>query len=160
MSSQLGPGLSFLDSVMSNSVPTIEAIERAYGRKDLPPFRPGDTVKVHALISEGGKERLQIFEGVCIHRKRGGGRGSFTIRKVSSSHGVGVERVWPENSPLVVKVDLVSRGKVRRAKLYYLRNLRGNAARIKSKLGDYGSALALSSESEPSGDDAPAQQGE
>lgn len=145
---------------MSNSVPTIEAIERAYGRKDLPPFRPGDTVKVHALISEGGKERLQIFEGVCIHRKRGGGRGSFTIRKVSSSHGVGVERVWPENSPLVVKVDLVSRGKVRRAKLYYLRNLRGNAARIKSKLGDYGSALALSSESEPSGDDAPAQQGE
>lgn len=146
---------------MSNSVPTIEAIERAYGRKDLPPFRPGDTVKVHALISEGGKERLQIFEGVCIHRKRGGGRGSFTIRKVSSSHGVGVERVWPENSPLVAKVELVSRGKVRRAKLYYLRDLRGNAARIKSKLGDYGSALALSSEPAESGDDsAPAQQGE
>lgn len=127
---------------MSNSVPTIEAIERAANRSDLPQFRAGDTIRVHALISEGGKERVQVFEGVCIHRKRGGGRGSFTVRKVSSSHGVGVERVWPENSPRVVKVELVNRGKVRRAKLYYLRNLRGNAARIKSKLGDYGEVIA------------------
>jgi large subunit ribosomal protein L19 len=133
---------------MSNSIPTIEAIERANQRSeaDLPPFRAGDTVRVHALISEGGKDRIQVFEGVCIHRKRRGGRGSFTVRKVSSSHGVGVERVWPENSPRVVKVELVNRGKVRRAKLYYLRNLRGNAARIKSKLGDYGELMARQSE--------------
>ncbi len=127
---------------MSNSIPAIEAIERAEKRHELPMFRAGDTVRVHALISEGNKERIQVFEGVCIHRKRGGGRGSFTVRKVSSSHGVGVERVWPENSPRVTKVELVTRGKVRRAKLYYLRDLRGNAARITSKLGDYGKILA------------------
>jgi large subunit ribosomal protein L19 len=109
-------------------------------------FRAGDTIRVHALISEGNKERIQVFEGVCIHRKRGGGRGSFTVRKVSSSHGVGVERVWPDNSPRVTKVELVTRGKVRRAKLYYLRELRGNAARITSKLGNYGAILARQSE--------------
>jgi len=126
--------------VMSNSCPTIEAIERGYKRSDLPLFRSGDTVRVHALISEGGKERIQVFEGVCIHRKRGGARGSFTVRKVS--HGVGVERVWPENSPRVVKVELVSRGRVRRAKLYYLRDLSGNAARIREKLGDYADLLS------------------
>ncbi len=131
---------------MSNSIPAIEAIERAEKRHELPMFRAGDTVRVHALISEGNKERIQVFEGVCIHRKRGGGRGSFTVRKVSSSHGVGVERVWPENSPRVTKVELVTRGKVRRAKLYYLRELRGNAARITSKLGDYGSILARQAE--------------
>jgi len=125
---------------MSNSCPTIEAIERSYSRSDLPQFRSGDTVRVHAMISEGGKDRVQIFEGVCIHRKKGGARGSFTVRKVS--HGVGVERVWPENSPRVVKVELVSRGRVRRAKLYYLRDLSGNAARIKEKLGDYAALLS------------------
>jgi large subunit ribosomal protein L19 len=125
---------------MSNSCPTIEAIERSYRRSDLPQFRSGDTVRVHAMISEGGKDRVQVFEGVCIHRKSGGARGSFTVRKVS--HGVGVERVWPENSPRVVKVELVSRGKVRRAKLYYLRDLSGNAARIKEKLGDYAALLS------------------
>ena len=126
---------------MSYTSPTIAAIERAHLRTDLPEFRAGDTVKVHALISEGGKDRVQVFEGVCIHRKRGGARGSFTVRKMS--HGVGVERVWPEGSPLVVKVELVNRGKVRRGKLYYLRGLRGNAARIKTKLGAYASTLAL-----------------
>jgi len=125
---------------MSNSCPTIEAIERSYSRSDLPQFRSGDTVRVHAMISEGGKDRVQVFEGVCIHRKKGGARGSFTVRKVS--HGVGVERVWPENSPRVVKVELVSRGRVRRAKLYYLRDLSGNAARIKEKLGDYAAILS------------------
>ncbi len=125
---------------MSNSCPTIEAIERSYRRADLPAFRSGDTIRVHALISEGGKDRVQVFEGVCIHRKKGGGRGSFTVRKVS--HGVGVERVWPENSPRVVKVELVSRGRVRRAKLYYLRDLSGNAARIREKLGDYAELLS------------------
>lgn len=125
-----------------NTTPIIAAIERSSARNDLPPFRAGDTIRVHALISEGGKERIQVFEGVCIHRKHGGGRGSFTVRKVSTAGGVGVERVWPEGSPRVVKVELVNRGRVRRAKLYYLRNLRGNAARIKSKLGDYGDLIA------------------
>ena len=118
---------------MSYTSPTIAAIERAQLRTDLPEFRAGDTVKVHALISEGGKDRVQVFEGVCIHRKRGGARGSFTIRKMS--HGVGVERVWPEGSPLVVKVELVNRGKVRRGKLYYLRGRTGKRARIAEKTG-------------------------
>jgi large subunit ribosomal protein L19 len=125
-----------------NTTPIIDAIERKHARSDLPQFRAGDTIRVHALISEGGKERVQVFEGVCIHRKRGGARGSFTVRKVSTAGGVGVERVWPESSPRVVKVELVNRGRVRRAKLYYLRNLRGNAARIKSKLGDYAEVIA------------------
>jgi large subunit ribosomal protein L19 len=125
---------------MSSSPPTIESIERGYRRADLPRFRAGDTIRVHARITEGSKERIQVFEGVCIHRKRGGARGSFTVRKVS--HGVGVERVWPESSPRVVKVELITRGRVRRAKLYYLRSLRGNAARIKAKIGDYADVLA------------------
>jgi large subunit ribosomal protein L19 len=129
---------------MSYSCPTIEAIENVQRRGDLPEFRAGDTIKVHALISEGGKERIQIFEGVCIHRKRGGARGSFTVRKVS--HGVGVERVFMEGSSRVVKIELVTRGRVRRAKLYYLRELRGNAARIKAKLGGYASTLATTEE--------------
>ncbi len=125
---------------MSYTSPIIAAIEQASVRHDIPEFRAGDTVKVHALISEGGKERIQIFEGVCIHRKRGGARGSFTVRKVS--HGVGVERVFMEGSNRVTKVELVTRGKVRRAKLYYLRGLRGNAARIRRKLGSYASVLS------------------
>ena len=142
---------------MSNSIPAIEAIERAEKRNELPMFRAGDTIRVHALISEGNKERIQVFEGVCIHRKRGGGRGSFTVRKVSSSHGVGVERVWPENSPRVTKVELVNRGKVRRAKLYYLRELRGNAARITSKLGGYGAILARQAEKQAQAEQAQAE---
>jgi large subunit ribosomal protein L19 len=124
---------------MSNSNPLIEAIEASYKRSDVPEFRPGDTIRVHARISEGGKDRIQVFQGVCIHRKHGGARGSFTVRKIS--HGVGVERVWAINSPRVVKVELVSRGKVRKAKLYYLRNLSGNAARIRARLGGYASEL-------------------
>lgn len=131
---------------MSFTSPIIQGIENAHRRTDLPEFRAGDTIKVHALISEGGKERVQVFEGVCIHRKRGGARGSFTVRKMS--HGVGVERVWLEASPLVTKVELVNRGRVRRGKLYYLRALRGNAARIRTKLGSYASAL-VPPESEP-----------
>lgn len=137
---------------MSNSSPLIESIEKTGVRSEpLPEFRPGDTVAVHALISEGGKERIQVFEGVCIHRKGGGDRGSFTVRKVSKSHGVGVERVWPVNSPRVVKVELVNRGKVRRAKLYYLRELRGNATRIQTKLGDYGKLMAKQAEAQEAG---------
>lgn len=125
---------------MSYTSPILQRIENAHLRTDFPEFRAGDTIKVHALISEGGKERIQVFEGVCIHRKRGGARGSFTVRKMS--HGVGVERVWHDASPLVTKVELVNRGRVRRGKLYYLRALRGNAARIRTKLGSYASALA------------------
>ncbi|MBZ5708282.1 50S ribosomal protein L19 [Nannocystis pusilla] len=128
---------------MSNSNPLIEAIEASYKRSDVPEFRPGDTIRVHAKISEGGKDRIQVFQGVCIHRKRGGARGSFTVRKIS--HGVGVERVWAVNSPRVVKVELVSRGRVRKAKLYYLRNLSGNAARIRARLGGYANDLLTSS---------------
>lgn len=131
---------------MSYSCPTITEIERTQLRTDLPEFRAGDTIRVHALISEGNKERIQIFEGVCIHRKRGGARGSFTVRKVS--HGIGVERVWPEGSPRVTKIELVNRGRVRRAKLYYLRELRGNAARIRTKLGAYSSKV-LAAEPQP-----------
>jgi len=140
---------------MSFTSPIIQGIENAHLRTDLPEFRAGDTVKVHALISEGGKERVQIFEGVCIHRKRGGARGSFTVRKVS--HGVGVERVWPEASPLVTKVELVNRGRVRRGKLYYLRSLRGNAARIRTKLGTYASALTVSEPEPAAVAEAPAE---
>ncbi len=120
---------------MSYSSPTIGSIEQELARKDIPHFRAGDRVKVHALISEGGKERVQIFEGVCIHRSNRGARGSFTVRKVSD--GIGVERVWPLQSPRVTKVELVSRGRVRRAKLYYLRERSGNSARIREKIGAY-----------------------
>ena len=91
---------------MSNSSPFIEKIENTYKRSDLPEFRPGDTIRVHAKISEGGKDRIQMFQGVCIHRKRNGGRGAFTVRKIS--HGIGVERVWAVNSPRVVKIELMS----------------------------------------------------
>jgi large subunit ribosomal protein L19 len=120
---------------MSHSSPIIQDLERELFRKDIPEFRAGDRIAVHALISEGGKERIQVFEGVCIHRRNIGLRGSFTVRKVTDN--VGVERVWALNSPRVTKIELISRGKVRRAKLYYLRDRRGNAARIKRKVGDY-----------------------
>lgn len=125
---------------MSHSSPIIQDLEQDLARADLPEFRAGDRVAVHALISEGGKDRIQVFEGVCIHRRNRGLRGSFTVRKVTDN--VGVERVWQLSSPRVTKVELISRGRVRRAKLYYLRDLRGNAARIKRKVGDYKSAMA------------------
>ena len=125
---------------MSQASPIIQDLEQSLVRNDIPEFRAGDTIAVHALISEGGKERIQVFEGVCIHRKRRGLRGSFTVRKVTDN--IGVERVWSLASPRVTKVELISRGRVRRAKLYYLRDRRGNAARIKRKVGDYKSALA------------------
>ncbi len=100
-------------------------------KDDLPDFGAGDTVKVLYLVREGEKERIQVFEGVCL-RRRGGGMGeSFTIRKVSN--GIGVERMFPLHSPFVTGIDVVRRGRVRRAKLYYLRGLRGKAARIQEK---------------------------
>jgi large subunit ribosomal protein L19 len=125
---------------MSHASPIIQELEQELARNDIPEFRPGDRIAVHALISEGGKDRVQVFEGVCIHRKNKGLRGSFTVRKVTDN--IGVERVWSLASPRVTKIELISRGRVRRAKLYYLRDRRGNAARIKRKVGDYKSAQA------------------
>jgi large subunit ribosomal protein L19 len=109
----------------------IDQIDREQLRLDMPDFRVGDTVKVHNRIIEGNKERIQIFEGVVIRRKSGGMAASYTVRKVT--HGVGVEKTFPLHTPRVEKVEVVNRGKVRRARLYYLRNLRGKAARIKEK---------------------------
>src|SRR5256885_2187183 len=106
----------------------VALIERENMRKDLPTFKPGDTVKVHVRIKEGEKERIQIYEGVVIARKGAGGSKAFTVRKIS--HGVGVERMFLESSPKVAKLEVVQQGKVRRAKLYYLRALEGRAAKI------------------------------
>jgi len=107
----------------------IQEIEAGYLRK-LPDFRPGDTIRVHLKIMEGDKERVQSFEGVCIARRRGGNRGTITVRKMS--FGQGVERIFPLSSPRIEKIDVVQRGRVRRSKLFYLRNLRGKKARIKA----------------------------
>ena len=110
----------------------LDSIEKAQMREGIPEFQPGDTVRVHVRIKESEtKERLQAFEGIVIARKGGGIRETFTVRK--TSFGVGVERVFPLHGPIVGKIELVRRGRVRRAKLYYLRNLRGKAARIKER---------------------------
>ncbi|HZR84369.1 MAG TPA: 50S ribosomal protein L19 [Candidatus Binatia bacterium] len=109
----------------------IEAIEAEQLRSDVPAFRPGDTVKVHVKVVEGEKERIQVFEGVVIRRSNGGNRETFTVRKVS--YGIGVERTFPVHSPRIDKVEIVTRGRVRRAKLYYLRELSGKAARIQEE---------------------------
>ena len=109
----------------------IEALERESMRLDLPDFGPGDTVKVHVKIIEGEKERIQVFQGVVISIRKGASNATFTVRKVS--YGVGVERVFPMHSPIIEAVEVVTRGRVRRAKIYYLRKLRGKAARIKEK---------------------------
>lgn len=100
-------------------------------REDVPTFRPGDTVRVNVRVREGDKERLQAFEGVVLRRKGGGVNETFTVRKVSN--GVGVERIFPLHSPVVASVDVVREGRVRRAKLYYLRKLSGKAARIRER---------------------------
>ncbi|MGD9630093.1 MAG: 50S ribosomal protein L19 [Pyrinomonadaceae bacterium] len=109
----------------------LDVVEKTQLKENIPAFQPGDTVKVHVRIKEGNKERLQIFEGVCIARKHGGARETITVRKVS--FGVGVERIFPLHATIVDHIDVVRRGKVRRAKLYYLRDLRGKAARIKER---------------------------
>ena len=109
----------------------IEALEREQMRLDIPDFRSGDTVKVHAKIKEGDKERIQIFQGVVIRKRKGKMGATFTVRKVS--YGIGVERIFPVHSPNIDKVEIVSRGKVRRGRLYYMRGLKGKAARIKEK---------------------------
>ena len=121
--------------------PLLKEIENSYRRADLPELRSGDSVRVHTLIKEGDKERVQVFEGVVIGQHRGGSRASFTVRKVS--YGVGVERIFPLHTSRIEKIEVVARGEVRRARLNYLRGLEGKAARIKG---------------EKSGDDAAEQQ--
>jgi large subunit ribosomal protein L19 len=109
----------------------MEKIEKEQMRLDMPDFKPGDSVRVHVKIREAGKERVQAFEGVVTRRRGEGLRSTFTVRKVS--YGVGVERTFPLHSPMIEFVELVQRGKVRRARLYYLRKLRGKAARIQER---------------------------
>ena len=108
-----------------------DLVEQPFLRSDIPEFRPGDTVKVHVRVVEGTRERVQVFQGVVIRRQNGGLRETFTVRKIS--FGVGVERTFPVHSPSIARLELVSRGRVRRAKLYYLRDLRGKKARIKER---------------------------
>jgi large subunit ribosomal protein L19 len=113
---------------------SLDFIDDPSRRKDLPPFRVGDTVRVHVQVREGEKERIQVFEGVVIRRRGGGAGETFTVRKISN--GVGVERIFPVLSPAVTKVEIKSRGYVRRSRLYYLRDLRGKKARLHSKVRD------------------------
>jgi large subunit ribosomal protein L19 len=110
---------------------TLDSLDAASLRSDIPDFRPGDTVKVHVRVVEGNRSRIQLFQGVVIRRQGGGVRETFTVRKVS--FGVGVERTFPVHTPIIDKIEVVTRGDVRRAKLYYLRDLRGKAAKIKEK---------------------------
>ena len=109
----------------------IEQLEKENIRLDLPRFSAGDTVKVHVKIKEGEKERIQAFQGVVISKRRGSSHATFTVRKVS--YGIGVERIFPMHSPIIDKIEILTRGRVRRAKIYYLRKLRGKAARIREK---------------------------
>jgi large subunit ribosomal protein L19 len=110
---------------------TLDAVDAASLRSDIPPFRAGDTLKVHVRVVEGNRSRIQVFQGVAIRRQGSGVRETFTVRKIS--FGVGVERTFPVHSPIIEKIEIVTRGDVRRAKLYYLRNLRGKAAKIREK---------------------------
>ena len=110
----------------------IKNIESAQLKAEVPEFRVGDTVRVHALIKEGNRERIQVFEGVVLKRQGGGSKETFTVRK--SSNGVGVEKTWPLHSPHVVKVEVIRQGKVRRAKLNYLRDRVGKAAKVKERV--------------------------
>ncbi|SOC48620.1 LSU ribosomal protein L19P [Blastococcus aggregatus] len=110
---------------------TLDALDADSLRDDIPTFRPGDTVKVHVRVVEGTRSRIQVFQGVILRRQGGGIRETFTVRKVS--FGVGVERTFPVHTPVVEKIEVLTRGDVRRAKLYYLRELRGKAAKIKEK---------------------------
>jgi large subunit ribosomal protein L19 len=110
---------------------TLDALDAQLLRSDIPDFRPGDTLKVHVKVIEGNRSRIQVFQGVVIRRQGSGARETFTVRKVS--FGVGVERTFPVHSPNIDKIEVATRGDVRRAKLYYLRELRGKAAKIKEK---------------------------
>ncbi len=109
----------------------IDQLEKEQMRTDIPHFRPGDTVKVHVKIREGEKDRIQIFQGIVIVKKKGGLRSTFTVRKIS--YGIGVERVFPLHSPTIDKLEIIEKGIVRRSRLYYLRQLKGKAARVKTQ---------------------------
>ena len=109
----------------------IETIENEQMRVDIPDFRAGDTIKVHARIKEGEKERIQVFQGTVVRKRKGRTGATFTVRKIS--YGIGVERIFPLHSPTIDKIELVTRGKVRRGRIYYLRKLRGKAARVKER---------------------------
>lgn len=109
----------------------IDRIEKEHMRVDIPPFRPGDTIKVHVKIREGEKARIQVFQGIVIAKRKGGMGASFTVRKIS--YGIGVEKIFPLHSPTIDKIEIISRGRVRRSRLYYLRKLRGKAARVKTR---------------------------
>jgi ribosomal protein L19 len=111
----------------------LDAVDAASLRKDIPNFRPGDELKVHVRVIEGNKSRIQVFQGLVISRKGSGIRETFTVRKIS--YGVGVERVFPVHAPVIEKIELVRKGEVRRSKLYYLRDLRGKAAKIRERRG-------------------------
>ena len=112
----------------------VQQVEETFLKTDIPEFRAGDTVRVHVRVVEGEKERIQVFQGVVIGRRGGGTRETFTVRKISG--GIGVERIFPVHSPILDKIEVVRQGKVRRAKLYYLRGLRGKAARIEERQDD------------------------
>ena len=112
----------------------LEKIEQQQMKKDLPEFRPGDTVRVHVKIKEGDKERIQVFEGMAISLRRARNHSTFTVRKISFGHGV--ERIFPLHSPVIDKIEVVRPGRVRRAKLYYLRRLKGKAARVRAAQTD------------------------
>lgn len=130
-------------SLASNNTSSskVALVEKQQTRTDLPNFKPGDTVRVHVRIKEGEKERTQAYDGVCIARQNAGANRSFTVRKMS--HGVGVERIFMDSSPKVAKVEIVAEGKVRRAKLYYLRKLEGRAAKIERDIaGEAATAAA------------------
>lgn len=109
----------------------IETLENEQMRLDIPKFKAGDTIRVHARIKEGEKERIQVFQGFVLRKRKGRTSATFTVRKVS--YGIGVERVFPLHSPTIDKIELVTRGRVRRGRLYYMRKLRGKAARIREK---------------------------
>ena len=143
----------------------IDAVQPTPARRDLPPFRPGDTVRVHVNITEGEKQRIQVFEGVVIRRRGHRASASFTVRKVS--YGVGVERVFMIESPHVKKVEIKARGHVRRAKLYFLRELRGKKARLRTKVRDLSGLISeeeaegpLVAEAEPESAEEPAAEAE
>lgn len=121
----------------------ITQIEKEYLKENIPPFKSGDTLKVHVKIKEGDKERIQIFQGTVIGRRGGGTAETFTVRKISG--GIGVERIFPLHSPNVDKIELIRSGKVRRSKLYYLRNLTGKSARIKEQITDSSTKKKVSS---------------
>jgi len=132
-----------------------DLVDKAYLRTDIPPFRAGDTVRVHVRVVEAGRERVQVFQGVVIRRQGGGLQETFTVRKIS--FGVGVERTFPVHSPTIAKLEVVSHGRVRRAKLYYLRELRGKKARIRERRVGADELIVQSVPAEEAADEEPTE---